>query len=314
MVETLSGNVSTINGSRVLPPTERVVALVRIVTDSNAYFPNPNLMNELGVEVVPLTVRVNDPLQRAGTQAYPERVNFSDEAFLRKLAQDSKSVTVESPSLAQMRSLFEQLGQVTDKVVCIHTSSALNDCAEMASQAARGFVGRQRIVVLDTATISVGVGLIVEAAARAAAGGATLPEVVRIVRGMIPHMYALFLSDSLEYLEAWGRLGAAQTFLGTMLGLKPLATMEDGDFLPIEKVRQYSRAVDKLYQFIIEFSRIEELYLVQHEFETEAAQLLEQLELAYPNRPEVPVISYPPSLAVHIGPRALGVVVYEGTR
>jgi DegV family protein with EDD domain len=314
MVETLSGNVSIINGSSVLPPTERVVALVRIVTDSNAYFPNPNLMNELGVEVVPLTVRVNDPLQRAGTQAYPERVNFSDEAFLRKLAQDSKSVTVESPSLAQMRSLFERLGQVTDKVVCIHTSSALNDCAEMASQAARGFVGRQRIVVLDTATISVGVGLIVEAAARAAAEGATLPEVVRIVRGMIPHMYALFLSDSLEYLEAWGRLGAAQTFLGTMLGLKPLATMEDGDFLPIEKVRQYSRAVDKLYQFIIEFSRIEELYLVQHEFETEAAQLLEQLELAYPNRPEVPVISYPPSLAVHIGPRALGVVVYEGTR
>ena len=67
-------------------------------------------------------------------------------------------------------------------------------------------MGRQRIVVLDTLTTSVGLGLIVEAAARAAAEGAPLAEVVRIVRGMIPHMYALFFSDS-----AWNtwRHGAA---------------------------------------------------------------------------------------------------------
>jgi DegV family protein with EDD domain len=130
---------------------------------------------------------------------------------------------------------------------------------------------------------------------------------------MIPHIYALFLSDSLEYLEAWGRLGPAQTLLGTMLNLKPLATMEDGDLIPIEKVRAYARAVDKLTDFTVEFPHIEQLYLVQHGFEVEAAQLLERLEVAFPNH-DFPVIGYPPSLAVHIGPRALGVIVYEGTR
>jgi DegV family protein with EDD domain len=155
------------------------------------------------------------------------------------------------------------------------------------------------------------VGLIVEAAARVAADGASLAEVVRIVRGMIPHMYSLILSESLVFLEAWGRLGPAQTLLGTMLGLKPIATMEDGDLLPIEKVRSYSRAIDKLFEFIIEFSHVEQMYLLQHEFESEAAQLLERLELAFPEQ-EFPVIGYPPSLAVHIGPRALGVLVYEG--
>jgi DegV family protein with EDD domain len=174
-------------------------------------------------------------------------------------------------------------------------------------------MGHQRIVVLDTATTSVGLGLIVEAAAKAAAEGAPQKEIIRIVRGMIPHMYALFFSDSLEYLEAWGRLGPAQTLLGTMLGLKPFALMEDGDLLPIEKVRSYTRAVDKLYNFIVEFSRIEQMYLLQHDFETEAAQLLERLELVYPQR-EFPVIGYPPSLGVHIGPRAMGVIVYEGMR
>jgi len=98
-----------------------------------------------------------------------------------------------------------------------------------------------------------------------------------------------------------------------MLGLKPLATMEDGDLIPMEKVRSYSRAVDELYDFVIEFSRIDQLYLVHNGFETEAAQLLERLEEAFPHQ-EFPVVGYAPSLAVHIGPRALGVLVHEGSR
>jgi DegV family protein with EDD domain len=282
------------------------VSQVKIVTDSNAHLPDPGLIADLGIEVVPLIIRM-------GAQVYPERINFTDEALFRRLAKDSGSVSVEAPSVSQMRGVFGRLGQSADKIVCIHASGALNDVAGVARQAAASYAGRQRIVVLDTASTSVGVGLIVEAAARAAAEGASLAEVVRIVRGMIPHMYALILSDSLEYLEAWGRLGPAQTLLGTMLGMKPIATMEDGDLLPIEKVRNYTRAVDKLVEFIVEFSHIEQLYVLQHEFESEAAQLLERLELAYPEK-EFPVIGYPPSLAVHIGPRALGVLVYEGAR
>jgi DegV family protein with EDD domain len=282
------------------------VSQVKIVTDSNAHLPDPGLIAELGIEVVPLTVRM-------GAQVYPERINFTDEALFRRLTKDSGSVSVEAPSLSQMRGFFGRLGQSSDKIVSIHASGALNDVADVARQAAASYAGRQRIVVLDTASTSVGVGLIVDAAARAAAEGASLAEVVRIVRGMIPHMYALILSDSLEYLEAWGRLGPAQTLLGTMLGMKPISTMEDGDLLPIEKVRNYSRAVEKLFEFIVEFSRIEQLYVLQHGFESEAAQLLERLELAYPDR-EFPVIGYPPSLAVHIGPKALGVLVYEGAR
>jgi len=282
------------------------VAQVKIVTDSSVYMPDPSQLAELGIEVIPLIVR-------AGEQSYPERPQVTDEAFLRKMSQNSKTVSVEAPSIGQVRRLFERLGKTTDKIACIHASSALSDVAEVVRQAAQSYAGRQRIVVLDTETTSIGLGLIVEAAARAAADNAGLPDVVRIVRGMIPHIYALFFSDSLEYLEAWGRLGPAQAFLGTMLGLKPLATMEDGDLLPVEKVRNYQRGVDKLYDFIIEFSRIEQMYLIQHDMETEAAQLLERLELAYPGR-EFPVIGYAPSLAVHIGPKALGVIVYEGVR
>lgn len=279
---------------------------VKIVTDSSAYLPPTASIAQLGIEVIPLIVR-------AGQQAYPERINQTDEAFMRRLAADSKSVTVESPSVAHVQQLFARLGQVTDSVVCIHASSALFDVSEVAKRASSGFMGRQRIIVIDTQTTSAALGIIVEAAARAAAAGASQAEVVKIVRGMIPHMYAMYFSDSLEFLEAWGRLGPAQTLLGTMLDLKPLATMEDGDLIPMEKVRTYSRAVDELYDFVVEFSRIEQLYLVHYGFESEAAQLLERLEEAFPHH-EFSVVGYTPSLAVHIGPRALGVMVYEGTR
>ncbi len=279
---------------------------VKVITDSNAFFADEGLVADLSIEVVPLTIQI-------GQHSFQEGVNLTSEVCLRRLSQDPGSVSVSAPAVAEYAAILSRIGQTNDRAVCIHVSSVLNDVAEVARRAANGLLGRQRIVVLDTATTSAGLGLIAETAARAAAAGEPAGEVERIVRGMIPHVYALFFSDSLQYLEAWGRLGPAQAMLGTMLGLKPLATMEDGDLLPIEKVRNYAHAVDKLHDFIAEFSRIEQLYVLQHGFEMEAAQLLERLELIHPTR-QFPVIGYPPSLAVHLGPKALGVIVYEGTR
>lgn len=282
------------------------MAQVKIVTDSGAHLPDASMIARYQIEVIPLVVH-------AGAQTYLERVNQTDETFLRRMSQEPASVSVAPPTLSQAHALFNRLGRSTDSVVCIHTSGSLHDVGNVVKRAAQSFMGRQRIIVLDTMTTSVGLGIIVAAAAKAAAEGASQPEVVKIVHSMMPRMYALFLSDSLAYLEAWGRLGPAQTMLGTIFGLRPLSTMEDGDLIPIEKVRSYARAVDKLYDFIIEFSHIKHLYVVQHGFETEAAHLLERLDIAFPHR-EFPVIGYSPSLAVHIGPKALGVVVYEGTQ
>ncbi len=174
---------------------------------------------------------------RAGQQTYPERINQTDEAFMRRLAPDSKSVTVESPSVAHVQQLFARLGQVTDSVVCIHASGAFPTCRDRAPGVVRlhgppahhrASTRRPRLPRWGSSS---------RRPPRAAAERASQAEVVKIVRGMIPHMYAMFFSDSLEFLEAWGRLGPAQTLLGTMLDLKPLATMEDGDLIPMEKVR-----------------------------------------------------------------------------
>ena len=160
------------------------------------------------------------------------------------MAQNSTSFAVNTPTAGQVRRVFERLAQTTDQIVCVHVSGTLIDAAEVVERASRPYAGRQRIVVVDALTTSVGLGLIVEAAARAAtdAGAIARGRADRPRHG--PAHVSLFFSDSLEYLEAWGRLGSAQT-MGTMLNLKPLSTMENSDLLPIEKVRTYQRAVEQ---------------------------------------------------------------------
>jgi len=182
-----------------------------------------------------------------------------------------------------------------------------------ARQAADEFLGGNKIVVIDSLTTSIGLGWLVEAAAEAAANGAALDEIVRIVRGMITHMYAVFFVDQLDYLERNGRLSKSQAVLGTMLGIKPFLTIEDGEIIPMEKVRTREKAIDKLVEFVSEFSNIERVAIMQSgQQPTEDTRLLlDRLEQTFPGQ-YFPVMTYGPGLACQIGPDSVGVFIYEG--
>jgi DegV family protein with EDD domain len=157
-----------------------------------------------------------------------------------------------------------------------------------------------------------GLGILTKAAAEAAQQGANLDEVVRLVRGMIPHIYIVLYVDQMDYLERGRRVGRAQAILGTMLNIKPLLFIEDGEIIPLEKVRTHEKAIDKLFEFVAEFSELEQAAIVQRQAEPteETKLLLERLEQLFPQI-DFPIIQYGPVLACHIGPSAMGVVVYE---
>ena len=153
--------------------TRAKVAQVKIVTDSSAYLPESASIAQLGIEVIPLIVRL-------GRQSYPERVNQTDETFMRRLTQDSKSV---HRGVAQRSARCSRCSPGWARRPTASSAStasgALFDIGEVARKASSGFMGRQRIVVLDTQTTSAALGIIVEAAARAAAEGASQAEVVQ---------------------------------------------------------------------------------------------------------------------------------------
>ncbi|HIP97241.1 MAG TPA: DegV family protein [Anaerolineae bacterium] len=278
---------------------------VKVVTDSAAYF-EPGVAERLGIRIVPLRVHFGDETFREGIDITPER-------FFRKLAESPTPPTTSPPPPEEFRAVYRELNKTTDEILSIHVSSHLSRTCEVASAAASALLGRCEIVVVDSLTVSLGLGILAKAAAEAANRGESLDAIVRLVRGMIPHIYVVFFVETLDYLERGGRIGRAQALLGTMLGIKPFLTIEEGDIIPMEKVQDREKAVDKLFEFVAEFSHIEQIAIIQSTPEpTEETNLLvERLELIFPDL-KFPILVYGPSLATHIGPDTLGVIVYEG--
>jgi DegV family protein with EDD domain len=203
------------------------------------------------------------------------------------------------------------LSRETDEAISIHISSRLSGTYRVASEVAESLLGQYRIMVMDSLTTSLALGNLAIAAAEAAQDGANLDEVVRLVRGMIPHLYLVFFVETFDYLERGGRIGEAQALLGTMLGIKPLLIIEEGEIQPLEKVRTRTDALDKLFEFITEFPHIEKMTLIKGIESRGMEELLQRIETAYPDK-EVDVATYGPALATYVGPGAMGVFVYEG--
>jgi len=277
---------------------------VAIVTDSTAFL-DPGVAQELEINVVPLSVHLGDETMRDG-------IDITPEAFFQRLEQGGAAPRTSPPSVRTFEQLYAKLHTRTDEILSIHISGRLSQTLNHAERGAESLLGRCSIAVVDSMTTSLGLGILAKAAAEAAQEGADLDEVVRLVRGMIPHIYTVFYVDQMDYLERGHRIGRAQAILGTMLNVKPLLFVEDGEIIPLEKVRTHEKAVEKLFEFVAEFAELEQAAIIQRQASPteETEMLLERFEQLFPDM-QFPIIQYGPVLASHIGPSAMGVVVYE---
>jgi DegV family protein with EDD domain len=277
---------------------------VGIVTDSAAYL-DPEIVRELDVHVVPFTIQ-------AGQKTYLDGVDLDPAGFYALVREHDHETQVLPPSTQTFYNKYVQLSQTTTEILSIHPPESLAPSIRYAREAARMLLGRCQIVVLDSQTISLGLGLLVEHAARAAQEGKDFEEIMRLVRGLVPRVYVVFFSEDLEYLKRGGRIGEAQALLGTMLGIKPFLTLEGGAIQPMEKVRTREEALEKLVEFVSEFDDLEKLAIIRgmNDRPDEIAMLHERFAALFPDL-AVPVIQYGPVLSAHIGPDNLGVIVYE---
>ena len=277
---------------------------VIVVTDSNAYL-SPKLTEQLGIHVLPHQIHLPQ-----GT--FKESVELPPSEYFRLLSQGKSSFlpTASGPSLEDFIDLYGRLHKETDQILSLHVSGHLSDTVETARMARRLFMGRCRIEVVDSFSTTVGLGYLAQAAAVAALAGKDLDDCIRLIRGMVPHIYVFFLVRHLPYLEREQRISPAQSLLGSMLEIMPLLQIEDGEIIPLEKVRNGEQGVEKLVDYVSEFGRLQQATILQHGYPKETKALLERLEMIYPGQ-EFNVLSCNPSLAVHLGPEALGVVVLE---
>lgn len=279
------------------------MAQVKIITDSTAEV-SPELADSLGITVLPLTIQL-------GNKSYREGIDLNAKEFFGKVERANATPILVPPSVQQFEQTLDELMKQTDEIVMIFNSSKLSRTYANAHRAAMPLMGRAKIRVIDSQLISTGLGMIVTNAARAAKQGADVEEVVRLTRGLIPRTYIAAFADTLDYLERSGRIRKAQAILGTFLNIKPLLILEEGEIVVLEKVRTRAKAVEKLVEFIIEFTHIEKMDVLHSTTPEDVALLIEQVNLQLPNL-DMKVEMYGPSLGAFLGPGALGVVVYEG--
>lgn len=276
---------------------------VKIVTDSSADMP-PQVVEELGITILPLTIHLGQKTLRDG-------VDITPADFVTRMANTLTPPTTTAPTQKQFDETFVELTKGGGEVVAILASSKLSPTFRNAQRAALPLLGRSKIIIVDSQLITVGLGMLVTAAGRAAARGDSLEDVVRLVRGMIPRIYIGFFVETLDYLERGGRIGKAQAMLGNMLNIKPLLILEEGEIVALEKVRTRAKAIEKLVEFITEFTHIQKMVVLHGNTPQDVATLIEQTNLLMPNL-DISVDHYGPVTATHVGTDALGVVVYEG--
>jgi DegV family protein with EDD domain len=247
-----------------------------------------------------------------GERAFLDSIDVDAQEYYRLLRDQHADISISPPTVEEFYRTYSKLAESTSEILSIHPPEALTSSVSNARQAAQMLLGRCQIIVLDSGTVSLGLGILVEAALRAARQERSFEEVVRIVRGLVPRIYIVFFSENLEYLKRSGRIGEAQALLGTMLGIKPFLTLEEGEIQPMEKVRTREEALEKLAEFVSEFDTVEQLAIIRgiHEQTEEIEFLIERLHVLFPEI-DIPVIHYGPVLASHIGPDNLGVIVYE---
>lgn len=280
---------------------------VCIVTDSTAHFTDPEFPRKHNVTVVPLAIHF-------GKETFRDGVDIDSAQFFARLKSSNGTLpTAASPTPDQFTSVYEEVTRSTPQVVSLHLSSKLGRVWRNARTGAQPLVGRCNIQVIDSTTTSIGLGLLAERAALAAEDGATADDIVKLIRGLISRLYIVFFVESLEYLANNKRFNKVQAVLGSMLEIKPFLTIEDGDIVAMEKFRTRQQAVEKLIEFVTEFSTLEYLAIMQSapEVTDDTRMILEQLALDYPGR-EFPVSVYGPSLGTFLGPEAMGVIVFEG--
>lgn len=218
---------------------------IKIATDSTADLPLA-LIKEYDIAVIPLKVFF-------GEKCYREGVDLTPPEFFEKLTAFEKLPATSQPSPGEFQNFYEDLTKDGSTVISIHISSLMSGTSQSALIARPCFPDRD-ITVIDSKQVSMALGIVVLAAARAAKEGKNKEEIIEIVRTMIGKVQTYFVVDTLEYLEKGGRIGKATAFLGTMLNIKPVLTIQDGVITPCEKIRGKGKALERIIEIAKDYA------------------------------------------------------------
>ena len=270
---------------------------VRIVTDSACDLTAAET-DELGIEVVPLTIRF-------GADEFVDRTELGVDEFYERMATSEELPETAAPAPGAFEQVFRRLAdEGADAVVCINLSAGLSATHQSARTAAGSLEGSVDVRTIDSRSITAGLGTQVLRAATAARDGASADEVVALVEDLVPRTRVLGVLDTLDNLKKGGRIGGAQALLGSMLSIKPAIDISSGEVKEAGKPRTRKKALQWLADQVLAHDHVDGL-AIMHGNAPDVDVVLDLLAPRY-SRDDIRVGQIGAVIGSHGGPRVVG--------
>ncbi|MCC6790593.1 MAG: DegV family protein [Thermomicrobiales bacterium] len=273
---------------------------IAIVTDSTADLPS-ELRAVHDITMVPF-------LLRSGDVALRDQIDITSDQFIRRYGAAGDPPVAAQPGPSAYRETFIDLAERYDEVVAVLISSKLSTSVLAARQAAEDVAGIVHVEVVDSFNVSLGLGFQALRATELAQAGWNARDIARRLHTEVNSFNLAFFVDTLDYLKRGERIGGAASLIGSLLQLKPVLRIDEGQVVPYERTRTRARAIESLREFAAGWPAINRLGVVYSQDRAEAEQLL--ADLPSPTDPSRVVIAQLSAvLSAHVGPGVLGVCI-----
>lgn len=272
---------------------------VRVVTDSTADIPQ-DLVKELGISVVPLTVLFGD-------KSYLDGVEITPDQFFQWLIESPQLPTTSQPSPGAFLDVYRDLLKAGHQVVSIHISDKLSGTLNSARQA-KEELGDVPVGIIDSRQAAISLGLVVIAAARAVKEGASYEETQSVARQALGQVQLFALLDTLEFLRKGGRIGKVRGFIGSLLHVRPIITITDGVVQSMLSVRSRDQGIRYMLTHAEERSPLIQAAVFHSTTPDEAEEVADQLRPMVPDG-NVIIGRIGPVIGTDVGPGTVGVVI-----
>ena len=269
---------------------------IKIVTDSGADI-SPKVAKELGITVVPVYIYFGD-------KAYKDGVDIGPDELYKRLVEDPIYPTTTQPMPNDFAEAYSGLSKDADAIVSIHLPAKVSGTCNAALQGIEIAKPKCEVHVVDSFSVSVGLGIIATAAARVAKSGGKLTEVLDETKKAISQTQIRGLLDTLHYLLKGGRITKAKALVGTLLKVKPILTMRDGGLIQAGMARSYDKGIEQLFDFVRNYPNLQEA-AISHSTVPEEAMALKKRIASIIGEEHIQMSRIGAGLGVHGGPGTL---------
>jgi DegV family protein with EDD domain len=270
---------------------------VAVVTDSTADLPS-GMAEDLAIRVVPLNVHWEGA-------TYRDKIDLSADEFYRRLAEARELPKTSAPAVGLFEETYQELLAEHKGIVSVHISARLSGTCSAALAAAQS-VAPERIVVIDSRQLSLCLGWLAVEAARLARQDAPLAAVAEHVRRLLPRVNLYAALDTLEFLQRGGRIGRAQALIGSLLSVKPIVQIQDGEVAPVDRVRTRAAALRRLVELTTSLPPVQALGVLHGAAPEQAATLRDELAARFPGQ-QIVTSEIGAVIGTHAGPGVYGV-------